>query len=128
MIILVAVGSAVAIYKWFTRPTPGALLVRDVDGDPDNEGLKSTRAARLAAYAFKAQFGDMKYTKANRIIAGDWIRNHFRDQDMRHYDIAMHVPIAVELALLPTVFTVDAANLADDRAVRKRRGAVDLPK
>jgi hypothetical protein len=128
-------GAGVAMYAtylawWaFTRPSEGAQLVSEVDLDPegDEPGL-TTRAARMAAYAFKAEFGELRYNKANRIVAGDWVRKHFRDGGMRYVDIVRHMDIAVELCLLPTESAVTAARLARTREVAARRAVVDTPR
>lgn len=125
-------GAAVwcAIRLWRTGPSNGAQLVAEVDMDPDSEGNSqlTTRAARMAAYAFKAEFGELRYNLANRRIAGDWIRKHFRDGGMRNVDIVRHMDIAVELCLLPTSSAVMAATLARTLEVRERRAAVDHTK
>lgn len=119
-----------SVWLWYTRPSDGARLVREVDLDPEEEipNTLTTRAARMAAYAFKAEFGEMRYNKANRLIAGDWVRKHFRDGGMRYVDIARHMDIAVELCLLPTSSAATAAELARTREVRARRAAVDHAK
>lgn len=104
-------------------------MVAEVDQDPEEEGgVVTTRAARMAAYEFKAEFGEMKYTKANRLIAGDWVRRHFRASGMRYVDIVRHMDIAVELCLLPTEQAVRSSQLAATREVRERRAAVEHPR
>lgn len=104
-------------------------MVQELDCGPDADGQRvTTRAATMAAYEFKAEFGELKYNKANRILAGDWVRKHFLDMGMRKVDIVRHMDIAVELCLLPTCNAVRAAELARTREVRERRSVVDLPK
>lgn len=127
LLVAVVLGLA-CVVLWRRQPTIGAKLVADVDSNPDADGLVTTRAARMAAYAFKAEHGELRYNKANRVIAGDWVRKHFRAMDMRDVDIVMHMDIAVELCLLPTSRAVMAADLARTREVRERRAAVDHAK
>jgi hypothetical protein len=110
---------------WLIRPRIGAKVVQELDEGPDVVGEHTTRCARMAAYEFKAEFGELKYNKANRCIASDWVRKHFRDKEMRAVDIVRHMDICVELCLLPTAGAVAAANLAKDRDIRARRAACD---
>jgi hypothetical protein len=118
----------VVVVRLWRRPSIGAKLVAAIDSDPEGNCSITTRAARMAAYAFKAEFGELRYNKANWLVAGDWVRKHFRDMGMRNVDIVRHMDIAVELCLLPTEAAVLSSSLARTREVRERRSAVDLPK
>lgn len=111
-------------YLWF-RPRGGADVLRELDEGPDGACVLTTRCAMLAAYEFKAVYGELRYNKANRCIASDWVRKHFRDMDMRNVDIVRHMDIAVELCLLPTKAAVKASHLARDGDIKARRAAVD---
>jgi len=62
------------------------------------------------------------------VVAGDWVRKHFRDSGMRYVDIVHHMDIAVELCLLPTAGAVRSAQLARTHEVCARRAAVDSPR
>jgi len=98
------------------------------DLDKADSACKLTRCGVMTAYEFKAEFGELKYNKANRIIAGDWVRKKFKEMDMRAVDIVRHMSITVELCLVPTTEAVVAASFARDLETRKRRGLVDNPK
>jgi len=102
----------------------------EIDADPDvnTQDGATSNIARRVAYEFKAEFGELKYTKANRCIAGDWVRKRFREMDMRYVDIAIHMDMCVELCLLPTKHAVRAAALARTHEVRDRRSVVDFAK
>ena len=116
--------------KWWFSPTWGAEVVAEIDADPDvnTQDGATSNIARRVAYEFKAEFGELKYTKANRCIAGDWVRKRFREMDMRYVDIAIHMDMCVELCLLPTKHAVRAAALARTHEVRDRRSVVDFAK
>lgn len=124
-IILLVVWTFTCYLIWRMTPGVGATVVAELDAGPDAEGEYTTRCARLAAYEFKAEFGELKYNKANRCIASDWVRKHFRNMDMRAVDIVRHMDVCVELCLLPTAGAVRAARLAKDTDIRARRNAVD---
>jgi hypothetical protein len=80
------------------------------------------------AYEFKAEFGEMRYNKANRTIAGDWVRKQLRARDVRIVDIVRLMDMCVELCLTPTGASVEAAQYARSYEARARRAAVDLCK
>ncbi len=80
------VWTATVCYWLWSRPTYGAKVlsefddVRNLDFDNEDEtGRYTTRCARLVAYKFKAEFGEMRYNKANKCIAGDWVRREFKE-------------------------------------------------
>lgn len=117
------------IVCWWNRPTWAAEVVREIDADPEDAKDGHTSAvARRVAYEFKAEFGEMRYNKANRCIAAEWVRRRFRDMDMRYVDIVRHMDVCVELCLLPTKHAVAASRIAASREVRERRSAVDHAK
>lgn len=114
------------VYTWWNRPTWGAGVVRELDVGPDEgPNVHTTAVARRVAYEFKAEFGELRYNKANRCIAAEWVRRKFRDMDMRYVDIVMHMDVCVELCLLPTKHAVLATGLAATPEVRARRAVVD---
>lgn len=103
--------------------------MRELDAGPYWLGeIATTRYQRELAYRFKAAHGELKYSKANRIIASDWCRMTMKEENVRAVDIVRHLALAVELCLTPTRDTVIAAQYAASREVRRRRAAVDLPK
>lgn len=64
------------------------------------------------------------------MVVGEFVRNYLRENypDMRNVDRVKHAAIGVELALVPTVFAVDATGFASDTAVRGRRAMASGPK
>lgn len=88
------------------------------------------RWSHEASIAAKAQFGDLRYNNANRVIVGDFVRKWLRDEypDIRNVDLVRFVPMAIELALLPSVSSVCAQEFSTDKTVCKRRALVNLPK
>jgi hypothetical protein len=92
------------------------------------EDLTTTHSARALAYEFKAEFGELAYNKANRVIATEWVLRRHKEMSMRHVDSARHTPITVELCLLPTQHAVRATELSRSAEFRGRRAAVDCVK
>jgi len=127
ILLLVCCVALVRCYR--RKPTIGAKVVAELDLGPDwgSVGV-TTRYQRELAYRFKAEFGEMRYNKANRIIASDWCRKTMKDEDVRVVDQVRHLPLAIELCLLPTQHSVAAAEVAGTYEVRARRAAVDLAK
>jgi hypothetical protein len=129
ILLLVVVVGVVLGVRWLRSSTAGATLVAEVDLGPDWTSVGvTTPYQRQLAYQFKAEFGELRYNKANRIIAGDWCRKAMADNDVRLTDRVRLLPLAVELCLLPTRHAVQAAELAATYEVRHRRAAADLPK
>ena len=128
-LVVVACYLLYAFLAWLHRPTWGAEVVRDIDDGPnDTDGRAVSAVARRVAYEFKAEFGELRYNKANRCIASDWVRRRFRDMDMRYVDIVIHMDVCVELCLTPTCHAVRAARLAATPEVKGRRALVDYAK
>lgn len=122
---------ALQVYRWFFPLDAFEADVSALDSDPDLEhsGTVTTSFQRKVAYAFKAARGERKYTAANRLIAEDWVRDYFAGvTDMRDFDKVRLLPGTVELCLLPTRYSVQAAEMAQSHAVKARRAAVDLAK
>jgi hypothetical protein len=104
-------------------------VLAELDAGDDLEGISTSRLSRVLAYEFKAEFGEMRYNNANRIIAGGWVRQKLSEmKDLRKVDMVRHAEMAVELCLLPTAHAVRAAELAKTAEVRGRRAAVALAK
>jgi hypothetical protein len=100
-------------------------------GEAPSTGIVVTKPAFAAAMAFKERFGETRYNKANRLLAGEFVRDFFRSEewrDLRVVDRIRHSEIAIELCLIPTNAAVFAAELRASGAVKSRRAAVDLPK
>lgn len=115
-------------YIKYTRSQRARWLIKELD-DEDRVCVVSTPLTRELAYEFKAEFGELRYNKANRILAGDWVRLRLaKIPDLRAVDRVKHMDIAIELCLLPTKHAVAASKLARSREVRARRGAVDSAK
>jgi len=114
------------LLKHYLSTSQAAKLIADLD-EADSAD-KPTRCAVMTAYEFKAEFGELNYNKANRIIAGDWVRKKFKEMDMRAVDIVRHMSITVELCLVPTTDAVVAASFARALETRKRRGLVNNAK
>lgn len=109
----------------FDAATNGDVVMADGQSD-----RVATRIAFETAMACKDKYGELRYNNANRLVVGDFVRDHLRREypDLRTVDRVMHAAYAVELAMTPTVFAVAAARYAQNRAVVERRGAVALPK
>lgn len=119
------------VYQWFFPLDAFVADVSAIDSDPslEHSGTVTTPFQRTVAYAFKAARGERRYTAANRLIAEDWVRDYFAGvPDMRDFDKVRLLPGTVELCLLPTKFSVQAAEMAKSQAVKARRGEVDLAK
>jgi hypothetical protein len=131
ILLVVLVGVALGLLIWITRPRVrwGATVLAELDAGDDLEGVSTSRLSRVLAYEFKAEFGEMRYNNANRIIAGGWVRQKLSEmKDLRKVDMVRHAEMAVELCLLPTAHAVRAAELAKMAEVRGRRAAVALAK
>jgi hypothetical protein len=118
------------VWRWI-RPsaTVGAQLLAELDAGPDwNSVGVTTRYQRELAYRFKAEFGELRYNKANRIIASSWVLKTMAGDDVRYVDRVKLEPLAVQLCLLPTQAAVTAARIAQMHEVCARRSAVELPK
>jgi hypothetical protein len=122
------------VLRWCRRSSPWAAEVvaeadRYVD-NPEIEPIRVSRCAMEAAIAAKAHFGELKYNNANRVIVREFVAKHFRDTvpDMRAVDIVKHTPMAVQLALVPSQYELQAQLFANDDLVRSRRAAVSPPK
>jgi hypothetical protein len=89
-----------------------------------------TRLAFEAAMACKEKYGELRYNNANRLVVGDFVREHLRKQypDLRNLDRVMHASYAVELALTPTRFALAAQRYSQNRCVVERRAGVAPPK
>jgi hypothetical protein len=88
----------------------------------------TTPIQRKLAYQFQAKYGVMRYNKANRILASEWVRAEMASMSMRSIDIVRHMDLTIELCLTPTSSAVHAQELASSRAIRERRAAFDSPK
>lgn len=112
--------------------TWGRLVVADLDAFVESEvsPKQVPRWSMDAAIAAKAKFGELKYNNANRIIVDGFVRKWLKEEnpDMRTIDIVRFSPIAVELALTPTVPAVMAHGYSLDASVRERRGAISYAK
>nr|UUW21103.1 MAG: hypothetical protein [Sanya tombus-like virus 6] len=135
--------SAYAVYRFFSRSdswrTALSLFDKMSDLDdgvlrPETDGVvgirKLSRAAYLAAIAFKEKYGEMKYTTANRLVAGEFVRCWLRDNypDMRTCDRVRHATIAVEWCLTPLPAAVEVAEMQQSRSILERRAAVSCPR
>lgn len=105
-------------------------IVKEIDefGGGDEDGLHLTRWQKELIYAAKAEFGCMSYSAANRVIVGDYLRKICREQNARHVDIVRFLPMAIEGALTPTQFDLQAHEYSGRGVVQTRRATVRLPK
>lgn len=132
---IVLVG-LLALATWVRRgkvPSWASRVVEGVDEWHQEPEVKVPRVSRLAlemSVAAKAHFGELRYNNANRIVVRDYLYKWVRETkpDLRNIDLVLHMPMAVELALLPSMAAVQAQQFAVDPAVRERRSAVSLPK
>lgn len=118
------------VWRWF-RPiaTLGAGLVAELDVGPDWSTIGvTTPYQRELAYMFKAEYGELRYNKANRIIASSWCLRAMAEADVRYVDRVKLLPLAIELCLLPTSAAVFAAGLSATPEVVARRLAADCVK
>jgi hypothetical protein len=83
-----------------------------------------------AALAFQERYGVMRYTQANRLVAGDFVRGYLRKEwpDMRMYDRVVHAGYAVEWCFVPLMPTIHAAEIGADPAFERRRGLANAPR
>jgi hypothetical protein len=95
------------------------------EGGEVPDGRIYTRLAFEAACACKEKYGEMRYNNANRIVAGEFVREYLRKNypDLRVVDRIKHATYAVELALLPMKSAVVAQEFACDPEVMGRRTA-----
>lgn len=132
----VVVIAIVLLWLVWRRPRPDA-FAEDVSrtdaawrGADVPDGVVYTKLAFEAAAACKEKYGEMRCNNANRIVAGEFVRNYLREHypDLRVVDRVMHSTFAVELALLPTPFAAQAAGFSDSPGVKDRRGTASLPR
>ncbi|UQZ09605.1 hypothetical protein [Freshwater macrophyte associated tombus-like virus 2] len=134
LLIMVWLSPLVGVLAWWwcKRGTWGRQVVADMDEYVANERQPRTvpRWSMDAAIAAKAKFGELRYSNANRLIVDGFVRKWLKEEepDMRNLDIVRFTPIAVELALTPTLMAVAAQQYSADRHVMARRGAVNHPK
>lgn len=86
--------------------------------------------AVAACVEFKEEFGEVSDTKANRLLAHNYVRDWMRKThpDLRKVDMLLHVPMAVELCLIPTAAAVRAASLQKEGAVKRRKQMLSHPR
>jgi len=129
---LVTLLVCVFVYYWCReRSVEGRQYLQELDSfdeDNDSSSALTTAVERRVAYAFKAKFGELRYNKANQIIANDWVLEEFKTMSMRNVDIIRHLSMTVQLCLMPTKHAVVAARVASMAAVKERRSAVDAPR
>lgn len=117
-----------AFYQWWTTPTadPYGRIVDEIDqGDVEVVKQISTPLQRRIAYAFKEKFGDVRDNKANRVIAGDFVRAYLMGvTDLRTVDRVRTAPMAIELCLIPIMETVEAAEVRSSVKVKERRAVL----
>nr|WRQ65823.1 tombus P33-like protein [Tolivirales sp.] len=129
LMLVVVVELVLRVRRWWTRPTAGAQLVRELDAGPDaGPQVVSTWYQRDLAYRFKAEYGELRYNNANLCIASDFCRKVMKQEDVRYTDMARILPLAMQLCLLPTDQAAIASQLAKTHEVMARRAAVDCPK
>nr|UUW21100.1 MAG: hypothetical protein [Sanya tombus-like virus 5] len=131
-ILLVLVAVATVVWLWWRPRQPGAgrQLVDELDHGPAEwSDVVSTPYQRELAYRFKAEFGELRYNNANRIIAGEWVRKAMAEnKDLRLADRVWLAPVTEQLCLLPTRAAVFASALASDPDVIGRRAMHSAPK
>ncbi len=122
---------------WVTRPSSWSSVMawydamgsgeQQVEAGVPVEGRGWSKLAFSAAMAAKEKFGDMKYTNANRLVVGEFVRKWLRSEhpDLRTVDLVRHATIAIELALLPTQTSVLMAGFSKDVLVRERRATIN---
>jgi len=122
-----------ALVRWW-RPVAFEADLKSFDSFDDEvetkeaAGSVTTRVQRLLAYEFKAEFGDLRYNKANRLLAGDWVRKRMKDMGMRPLHITRLSPMTTELCLVPSVEGIEAQRFAASGLVQGRRAVVELPR
>lgn len=107
----------------------GADILDALDREDDCEdlGMDSTwhkPCVRKWAYEAKAKFGEMKDTRANRLMISDWLRRQLNETDMRKLDIARYSPYMLELALIPLEDCIIAQRAGTSRLVAARKAAI----
>lgn len=123
---LCVVALLVALVIWLVRRRPAdpyLEVVRDMDAAILEEEADrcTTPFQREYALRCKAAFGLLKDTPANRKVVNEWLIKAMRDDDVRVVDVARHLPICVELALLPTEADVTASRMRRSAAFTARK-------
>jgi hypothetical protein len=121
------------VLLWRTRSPESCPDLRAFDVAGDGAVVEvgvCTRLAYEAAMACKEKYGDMRYNNANRLVVGDFCRQYLRATypDLRVVDRVKHATYAVELALTPTLFAVQALRFSREAEVLARRNLVTPPK
>lgn len=137
---LMAVIVVAGVIVWVTRPrkiSRGERVIAEFDAAMLEEDVPFTHRgyARIASQlsieaslAFKEKFGECNDTKANRLMAQEFVRDWFREEkkDLRIVDRLQHTPMAVELCFVPSVASVVAHAVSRDAAVVARKRQVPL--
>lgn len=122
----------VCLYLWrISRPCVELDCFDSMVGGNDGEGLGvCTRLSFEASMACKEKYGELRYNNANRLVVGDFVREYLRTRypDLRVVDRVKHASYAVELALVPTRFSLAAQRFSQNPCVVKRRTEVAPPK
>jgi len=118
------------IWRWLQAEKPieaqARLLVEELDAGYDDPGRYSTPLQREVAWMFKEKFGEVSNSKANRILAGEFVREHFLAKtDMRTVDRVRMAPLAIELCVTPVRDAVRAVELGTTDTLAARRKAVN---
>jgi hypothetical protein len=129
-VVVVTLFLVLLVWRWSRRePCDFAGDLRSFDaacvGKETTGGTVFTPLAFEAAMACKDKYGEMKYNNANKVVVGEFVRTWFRENkpDLRVCDRVMHAQYAIELALTPTVFAVQATRYAASSTACGRRGA-----
>jgi hypothetical protein len=97
---------------------------------PRKRSEQSASAAARLSNECQLELGPIVYeqrTALNRQVVHAWILKRMRAMDMRHVDIARHLPLAVELTFLQRDTHVEANVVANHHVSRKRQFRSEVP-
>lgn len=99
-------------------PTPDHFIVRK------KCRLRFIRQLRLVAHE---EFGLMRRTEANRLVVQRYLRDYMRSKSVRTKDIALILPLAVEMAFTATEGTLAGREIRETFGVRENANMMDGP-
>lgn len=82
----------------------------------------------LAAMCKNEVAGISVYTEANRLVAHRWLHKAMVERGMRTMHITQMLPLALEAVFVPNQYEIEAAQLAQSRAIQQRIEDYNRPK
>jgi hypothetical protein len=78
-------------------------------------------------HAARAKFGLLTDSAANRLVLGDWLRKALLEEGVRPTHVSLHVPILIELCLIPTDSDIYATEIRRTSERARRNLACGRP-